>query len=62
MALSLNHLPSKYVVANAGEVYAKANHLFKQTQVDILSEVTRANMEVNANHFHPPDEVVKSSE
>lgn len=57
LALSLNHLPSKYVVTPVGEVYTKANHLFSQTQVDVMSEVMKASMKVNQNYSHSLEEV-----
>lgn len=59
MALSLNQLPSKYVVTQSGEVYTKINNFINQTQVDVMSAVTKASMKVNENYSHPLDEVVK---
>ena len=61
MALALNHLPSKYVVTQSGEVYAKINNFINQTQVDVMYAVMKASMKVNENYSHPLEEVVYES-
>ncbi len=58
MALSLNRLPSKYVVTDSGEVYMKLNNFMSQAQVDVMKEVTKASVIVNNKYSHSLDEVV----
>ena len=42
IALTLNSLPSKYIVTNRGRVYAKLTELEQQFKADIVKEVTKA--------------------
>ena len=52
MALALNNLPSKYVVTDRGEVYAKTSLLQQQFEVDVLAATMSAAMIVSKNPRH----------
>ncbi len=58
MALALNQLPPQYVVTAKGEVYGKLNSFNSQIHADVMKEVTKANVIVNGNYSHSPEEVV----
>lgn len=57
-ALSLNHLPAKYVLTMSGEVCAKVDSMMNQSQVDIMSAVTKASLIVTENYSHLEEEIV----
>ena len=42
IAIALNSLPSKYIVSEEGEVYAKASALQQQIEVDIIAATVKA--------------------
>lgn len=42
VAYALNHLPTKYVVTNKGELFAKYATLGEQYRIDILSALAKA--------------------
>lgn len=52
MAISLNNLPPKYIVASDTEVYAKLVALEQQFYVDVTSEITKAIGIVDKNARH----------
>lgn len=41
-AITLNMLPTKYVVTRQGEAYSKTNLLIQQFEVDVISSVTKS--------------------
>lgn len=52
MALALNNLPTKYVVTEKGEVYAKTDLLSRQFRTDIIIQVLNAIEKVSKNPNH----------
>lgn len=52
MALALNNLPTKYVVTEKGEVYAKTDLLSQQFCTDIAIQVLNAIEKVSKNPNH----------
>lgn len=52
MAISLNNLPTKYVVTEKGELYSKVNLLRLQVEVDVITEITKAAMMVKQRPKH----------
>lgn len=52
VALALNQLPPRYVVREAGEVYAKTQELEIQYRVDVIAALTKAIQKVMANPRH----------
>ena len=52
IAISLNNLPSKYVVTERGELYSKVNLFKMQVEVDVITEITKAAMIVKRNPNH----------
>lgn len=52
MAISLNNLPTKYVVTEKGELYSKVNLLRLQIEVDVITEITKAAMMVKQRPKH----------
>lgn len=52
IAISLNNLPSKYVVAEKGELYSKVNMFKMQVEVDVMTEIIKAAMIVKKNPQH----------
>lgn len=52
MALALNNLPTKYVVTEKGEVYAKTDLLSRQFRTDIAIQVLNAIKKVSENPNH----------
>lgn len=61
MALSLNHLPAKYVVTQSGEAYAKIDSLITQKIVDVMTAVVKASAVVNGNYSHSAEEIVTTN-
>ena len=57
-ALALNHLPAKYVLTISGEAYAKVDGMMNQSQVDVMSAVTKASLIVTQSYSHPGDEII----
>lgn len=52
LAITLNNLPTKYVVTNEGETYSKTSILIQQFEIDVISEVTKAAELVRKNPRH----------
>lgn len=52
MAISLNNLPTKYVVTEKGELYSKVNLLRLQVEVDVITEIIKAAMMVKQRPKH----------
>lgn len=52
IAITLNNLPSKYVVAEKGELYSKVNMFKMQVEVDVMTEIIKAAMIVKKNPQH----------
>lgn len=52
IAISLNNLPSKYVVTEKGELYSKVNMFKMQVEVDVMTEIIKAAMIVKKNPQH----------
>lgn len=51
-AITLNSLPSKYVVTEQGQLYSKVDTLITQFEVDVVSAITRAAVLVGKNPQH----------
>lgn len=51
-AIALNKLPHRYIVSEKGELYSKINTLRQQFEVDIVSAITHAAMQVSSNPRH----------
>jgi len=51
-ALALNHLPSKYVVSDEGEVFTKMSALQQQAEIDVTSAIMQAALTVSKNPRH----------
>lgn len=52
MALTLNSLPSKYVVSDKGALYTKVKELEQQFEVDVEAAIIRAAVFVSKNPKH----------
>lgn len=52
VALTLNELPSKYVVTEQGELYARARELERQFDVDVETAIIKAAVFVGKNPRH----------
>lgn len=52
MALTLNSLPSKYVVSEKGALYTKVKELEQQFEVDVEAAIIRAAVFVSKNPKH----------
>jgi len=52
MAITLNNLPTKYVVSEVGELYTKIKELEQQYEVDVETEIIKAAMMVSKNPKH----------
>lgn len=52
LALTLNHLPQKYVTTDAGKQYMQLNMYRKQYETDVLSALTRACVRVKGSPRH----------
>lgn len=52
IAISLNNLPSKYVVSDKGELYSKVNELQQQFEIDIETQIIKAVILVNKSPKH----------
>lgn len=55
IAISLNNLPSKYVVTDKGELYSKVQELEQQFDVDIETQIVKAAVHVSKNPKHDID-------
>lgn len=53
MALALNRLPPRYTVTHSGEVFTRLRMWDTGSQAQILTEVTRAALQVAARPNHP---------
>ena len=51
-AIALNSLPSKYVVTSRGNLYTKLAAHQQQSNVDVISAITKAVVIVNNNPRH----------
>lgn len=51
-AITLNSLPSKYVVTEQGQLYSKVDTLKTQFEVDVVSAITKAAVRVGKNPQH----------
>jgi competence protein ComFB len=56
IAITLNSLPSKYVVTKRGQFYTKLQALQQQFDVDIISAITKAAVLVAKNPRHEESE------
>jgi len=56
IALALNSLPSKYVVSDKGELYAKVNELEQQFDIDVETAIIKAAVFVSENPRHSIEE------
>lgn len=52
MAIALNRLPTKYVVTDKGELFAKVDNLRGQFDADLITAITQAAMIVGKNPKH----------
>lgn len=52
MAISLNDLPAKYVVTEAGELYTKVRELGQQFEVNVETAIIKAAIFVTKNPQH----------
>ena len=52
VALTLNELPSKYVVTEQGELYARVRELEQQFDVDVETAIIKAAVFVGKNPRH----------
>lgn len=52
MAISLNNLPTKYVVTQKGVLYAKLTSLQAQFEADVVTEIVKACAIVKNNPRH----------
>ncbi len=52
IALALNDLPSKYVVTEQGELYARARELEQQFDIDVDTAIIKAAVFVGKNPRH----------
>jgi len=52
LAISLNSLPTKYVVTKRGELYTKISNLQNQFDVDIVAAIAKASVIVSRNPRH----------
>jgi competence protein ComFB len=57
-AITLNHLPTKYVVTEEGEIYAKSDILSSQFRTDVIIQILNA-MEIVSKHPHHKQSEVK---
>lgn len=53
IALTLNHLPAKYCVTDAGRAYTKLKAAELQFRADVIREIVEASKIVKANPRHP---------
>jgi competence protein ComFB len=56
IALSLNSLPSKYVVSAKGELYAKLRQLEQQFDIDVETAIVKSAIFVSKNPKHSIEE------
>jgi len=52
LAISLNSLPTKYVVTKKGKLYTKISNLQNQFDVDIIAAIAKASVIVSRNPRH----------
>lgn len=52
MAYALNHIKTKYVSSTEGTLYSKAAILIKDYEVEIITAVTKAILQVQSNPRH----------
>lgn len=51
-AITLNSLPTKYVVTEKGELYSKVSLLKMQVEVDVITAITKAALLVKESPKH----------
>jgi competence protein ComFB len=56
LAISLNSLPTKYVVTKKGQLYTKISALQQQFDVDIIAAITKAAVIVSRNPRHKDED------
>lgn len=54
MAIALNNLPPQYYVSEKGEVYSKLLATYLETRIKVLTEMTKALMQVKNQPLHNP--------
>lgn len=52
MAIALNNLPPQYYVSDKGEVFSKLMSTYADMRTKVLTEVTKAVMQVEKQPFH----------
>jgi competence protein ComFB len=52
MAITLNALPSRYIVTGKGELFAKTDKMDGQFDISIVSELTKAAAKIRENPNH----------
>lgn len=52
MAIALNNLPPQYYVSDKGEVFSKLMSTYADMRTKVLTEVTKAIMQVEKQPFH----------
>ncbi|MDN6195878.1 MAG: late competence development ComFB family protein [Atopostipes suicloacalis] len=58
VALTLNRVEPKYVVSNTGKLYGKANLLTRQSDADIVKEITKSMVIVGEKPRHLKDKSI----
>lgn len=53
MAIALNNLPPQYYVSDKGEVFSKLLATYVETRTKVVTEVTKAVMQVESQPHHP---------
>lgn len=52
MAIALNNLPPQYYVSDKGEVFSKLMATYAELRTKVLTEVTKAIMQVEKQPYH----------
>lgn len=55
MAIALNNLPTQYYVSEKGEVYSKLLATYLDTRIKVITEITKALMQVKKQPLHNPE-------
>ena len=53
MAIALNNLPTQYYVSDKGEVFSKLAATYVEMRTKVITEVTKAAMQVQRQPHHP---------
>jgi competence protein ComFB len=56
-AIALNNLPTKYIVTNKGQLYAKISALQQQFEVDVVSAIASAIVQVRKSPRHTQEDL-----